>query len=395
MKSEINFDQFDNKSSGKRRYEHQLKNKGRTNGDGKWNRYLGKIPTKRFNDEIAHHIVIDHHKIDGIRLHRGTSIQTFEPYDNSPHPNRNQSTKIKKNYARTNRQYKKNDIKSNNSIEDFELQKILDGFDLEYLTREKLFSRIINVNSHTNNRVQITKPQSDHPKPDNIIRPERIVKLDILGQNIFLGDSSALKNVSLLKKYDIGIIINFGETDHDCDYNINFPDSVSISYYDFNGILEQTEDIIAMNSDKKILLMCDQGVNRSVSIAMGLMIKGFSCGNQSESEIISFPDGRSCTVSELPQTSSQSMTLDEAIDFSKNIRVITNSMPIMEFTEALDHMENLKIKIDPNWNNLTNFHLRNLLRVVADRVHLSNVSKRCRRENYLIRQITGYRLGPE
>ncbi len=299
MNIESNFDNYDIKSRGEKNYKNIRKKKcvfkTEYYSKPKVGNSLSTAPSsvagvaiskrltnKLLEKETAHHITIDHHQITGSRLYNNTGIQTIEPYYKTRHPNHNQSV----------------------------------------LKKEKNLALIKKYNFHT--------------KKINDISKDRIVKLDVLGDNIFLGDSAIIKNIHLLKEYEITLIINFGELDRNCDYNINFPDSKSIGYHKFNDILEQTQDIILSNPEKNVLLICDRGVNRSVSIAMGLMIKGLK----------------------QPQTS-----ISDQIIYDDDIFPTQ-----MNFNQAFDYMENLKIKVCAEWNNLTNFHLRNLLRVLADRI---------------------------
>lgn len=104
------------------------------------------------------------------------------------------------------------------------------------------------------------------------------MELKLLEPNFFLEDNEVLNNHDLLTEHDITLTINFTDSINDKigDYNISYIDSRVLSRNEFINILNQVENIILTKPNDNILLTCKRGVNRSASIAMGLLIRNYS-----------------------------------------------------------------------------------------------------------------------
>lgn len=131
----------------------------------------------------------------------------------------------------------------------------------------------------------------------------------IAGTKIALGNKYSLFDHTGLKIY-------FG-VDYIADYNINYNDDKHISYQQFVNIMENIFNIIENNKDQDILIACEAGVNRSVSVIIGYMIRNK-----------------------------------------------------IDYYLALNTIEDEKNKINPNWNNLTNLSMRHLLRLYNNLINV-------------------------
>lgn len=130
------------------------------------------------------------------------------------------------------------------------------------------------------------------------------LKVDIAidGSKISLGNKQSLLDHT-------GVKIYFG-SDYVADYNINFDDKRTITYQEFLNVMDKIIKIIEHNKNSDILIACDAGVNRSPAVVIGYMI-----------------------------------------------------YTGMRYYDALNVIEESKIKTNPNWNNLTNFTIRHILRL--------------------------------
>lgn len=117
----------------------------------------------------------------------------------------------------------------------------------------------------------------------------RIANIKDINQRLFIGNKNSA-NRTILKKHNITHVIDL--TNDGCDkyeyrceinpikvYRISFKDSRVISHRSFEHILERALNFIdsVIDTNKSnILIACDSGVNRSVSVVIGYAMK--RCG---------------------------------------------------------------------------------------------------------------------
>jgi dual specificity phosphatase 12 len=107
-----------------------------------------------------------------------------------------------------------------------------------------------------------------------LIACEKHPIFDKITDNIYLGDIVAAGNISLLKKYNINVVIS-------CIFE-KYERDIEISYYDFPiednrnediySIFVKTNEIISKNRDKNILIHCQNAVSRSVTILLAYLL---------------------------------------------------------------------------------------------------------------------------
>jgi protein-tyrosine phosphatase len=162
------------------------------------------------------------------------------------------------------------------------------------------------------------------------MKRERLVALPAVHPNLFLGNIEAAQNANRLQEHNIKVIFNYSDdqvrsivpqpvlsiqpvqpvqvydfTYHDTMYH----NTKYLDYDTFLKLVTASNDLLSkVISDGNILLVCNAGVNRSVSIAVGFAV---SRGQSS--------------------------------------------------AKALHYIDMEKYKTDKTWNNLTNFRIRQLV----------------------------------
>jgi hypothetical protein len=152
----------------------------------------------------------------------------------------------------------------------------------------------------------------------------KLLHLCEISDRLFIGNVNCTKNLNLLKLHNVGIIINCSNSmlgrvlnvgNYACVvHDVEYTDTRYISYNTFINILLTVTDIIDSTA-KNVLIICEKCVNRSPSLAIAYAI-------------------------------------------NKNI---------MNFSQAMSYIENMKFMTNPDWNNLTNNRIKNLLKVVSQR----------------------------
>lgn len=127
---------------------------------------------------------------------------------------------------------------------------------------------------------QISYP--DNPKIVTIIKKKqepKICHLDKIHHRLYLGNAHCLENEDFLSRRRIYHIIDFSDEGYTLPkrfshHKINFRDSLNIGYQEFKYILNQVIKIIdnVVDPDVNILIVCNAGINRSVSICIGYAI---------------------------------------------------------------------------------------------------------------------------
>jgi hypothetical protein len=163
------------------------------------------------------------------------------------------------------------------------------------------------------------------PKP-------RVVNLNKIHPNLYLGNAdylssdhhldtkfSTIINCSRLNLWGFGneSMWKFPKNGPDVRkrqvYSIDYEDNRCIRFPDFKAIIGRTNQLLDEHLDQgKVLVVCDQGVNRSVSIVIAYAI------------------------------------LCQGLTYS----------------QVLDFVEEAKFEYDPNWNNLSNAKIRQFLKIL-------------------------------
>jgi hypothetical protein len=179
--------------------------------------------------------------------------------------------------------------------------------------------------TNTQNHKQTVVSSGNFAKHNNVSRRKNnniyMTNLPRIHPNLYIG------NINSVDEF-----IRFGKTIiHFCDmtqianlntYKVNFTDSRSISYNEFKYICDQTINIINTHISKgPLLLVCEKGVNRSVSMAI-------------------------------------------AYGVSKQINTLEN------ITSYVDNMKCVQSKY---WNNLTNYRIRKLLSMFTSQIKSVNI----------------------
>lgn len=147
------------------------------------------------------------------------------------------------------------------------------------------------------------------------VTKSRIVALTKINTNLFLGNREAVTD-QVLKQYNIATILNVGTVNKlnklKCDnvriHTLSYPDTRSIDYASFIDIIQQCVCFIRNNIQDGVLVVCDQGVNRSVSVVVAY---GVATG--------------------------------------------------LNLKEIMNYVDFVKYSYDSTWNNLTNFRIRRLV----------------------------------
>jgi protein-tyrosine phosphatase len=140
-----------------------------------------------------------------------------------------------------------------------------------HIYRKSTIQTIISNRKKTSTNPQTYSIQKNKNKNKKEKIP-RIVNLKMIANNISIGNLECLSESFLLKK-KINVIINVSKNVL-CRHrqrkiqNIFYKDTKTLSYQP----LDQAAEIIDQNEKKNVLIMCNQGVNRSVSIAIGYAI---------------------------------------------------------------------------------------------------------------------------
>ena len=104
----------------------------------------------------------------------------------------------------------------------------------------------------------------------------KIIHLPEIGDNIYVGNVHSAIDAETLNDHKIAVIINFSDyllSNRNINiHNITYKDTRNLDYHRFTNILLQAANIINNNPNKNILIVCNKGVNRSVSIAIGYAI---------------------------------------------------------------------------------------------------------------------------
>ena len=111
--------------------------------------------------------------------------------------------------------------------------------------------------------------------PNDIYQKIKLVHLPSIHKNMYLSTyKTVLNDQELLTQDEIYIVINLSTNEmarglYKKIYNINFQDSRNISYNKFQNVANYVTDIINnIDNDKKFVICCDKGVNRSVSMVI-------------------------------------------------------------------------------------------------------------------------------
>jgi protein-tyrosine phosphatase len=155
----------------------------------------------------------------------------------------------------------------------------------------------------------VSKKKILKPSPES-----RLIHLPQIKDKLYLGNGEILKHPKLIS--NIKIIINLTDDEISRNLkckmiNIKYEDRLSLNFHTFKSIIDQTNDIIS-NTDDEILIVCDKGVNRSVSIilAYAIMMKEYT------------------------------------------------------FVDAIDYLDTVKLNKYPNWNSLTNTRIKSMLKLL-------------------------------
>jgi protein-tyrosine phosphatase len=151
----------------------------------------------------------------------------------------------------------------------------------------------------------------------------RIVQLSTIHPNLYLGNLDSLSDLNINIEFET--ILNVSQKKIDSNaikgkiYEIEYADSRVLTFQEFRQIMTISLELLEDNLDAKTLIVCEQGVNRSVSIAIAYAI------------------------------SKLGMTADQASNL----------------------IDEIKLEYDQNWNHLTNPKIRNLLNLFEQKPFLT------------------------
>ena len=127
---------------------------------------------------------------------------------------------------------------------------------------------------------QISYP--DNPKIIDIVKKKhqhKICHLDKIHYRLYLGNVYCLEDETILTGRGIRHIIDFSDENYSLPkffkhHKIHFRDSLNIGNQEFRHVLNQVIEIISDIVDPavNILIVCNAGINRSVSICIGYAI---------------------------------------------------------------------------------------------------------------------------
>lgn len=159
-------------------------------------------------------------------------------------------------------------------------------------------------------------------------RKEYMIDLPEIHENLYIGNSACIEYFMTFGK----TIIYFSDIDNTYYFNknmsqkikwINFKDSKTLAYNEFKNICNKTIEVIKNNiNNGALLLVCESGVNRSISMAT---VYGMINTKKSLQDVSLYIDNRKCSVSNY-------------------------------------------------WNNLTNFRIRKLLALYSSEIHNMNIN---------------------
>ena len=143
---------------------------------------------------------------------------------------------------------------------------------------------------------------------------EKIINLPEIHPNLYIGNLSSCNNITIGKNR-IGIIINLNDVMKNSNYkiyNILYKYTKNLNIKIFRSVIASAFKIMdnEFHNNTNVLIICNKGVNRSVSIAVAYAIlrKGF------------------------------------------------------KFNTAISYIDEIKLNKYPTWNSLTNTRIRNLLK---------------------------------
>jgi len=176
------------------------------------------------------------------------------------------------------------------------------------------------------NALSLNKPNTNKQQfsicKQKVADKPRMISLFNICDRLYLGNICAVNDLHNLQTKKINNIINLSDTllSHTITnnvgykftcHNITFKDNHTFTYRYFMLIINEVINIIN-NSVGNILIVCNKGVNRSPSIAIAYAI------------------------------------------IEKK----------MSYNDACEYIDNQKYKLDPQWNNLTNYHFKNMLKAL-------------------------------
>jgi len=166
---------------------------------------------------------------------------------------------------------------------DTEQHHTVDNHTLEtpYIYRKTSIQTIVSYESNQGQSQQKMNMQlTSKPVPSHKhIDCAKMTPLPEINDNLFIGNYLSTMDDNQLKNRKISVIINvsgtpllYSSNKQMKIYSLDYKDTRQLSYRELKHILDRVIEIMDLNENKKILIVCNKGVNRSVSLAIGYAI---------------------------------------------------------------------------------------------------------------------------